>query len=153
MSGPEAARFVAEKIPPGPMQEKAALGAVVAWAQQDPARPASGLAAFRQPSFERAPQKYCSATGWKVIRRRQRSSRDCCRPAQSAIKRTSRWRSIWPSVIPLRRLPGPKVFPTPREEPKPSRLSSQNSSAKMLPDCSRSSGNDRDGAPAFREVE
>jgi hypothetical protein len=37
MSGPDAARFALERIPPGPAQAQAVLGAVAAWAREDPA--------------------------------------------------------------------------------------------------------------------
>jgi hypothetical protein len=36
MNGAEAARFVSEKLAPDPAQQSAALGAVVAWAREDP---------------------------------------------------------------------------------------------------------------------
>lgn len=46
MDGAEAARFVAERIPPGPAQRGAVMGAVVAWARQDPASAKNWIETF-----------------------------------------------------------------------------------------------------------
>lgn len=51
LDGAEAARFVAERMPPGPAQERAALGAIVAWARQDPASAKSWVETFTSPDL------------------------------------------------------------------------------------------------------
>jgi hypothetical protein len=46
MKGAEAARFVSEKLSPGPTQHSAAMGAVVAWAREDPVATSEWIESF-----------------------------------------------------------------------------------------------------------